>query len=57
MITKYGTFIVYQHKVTKEIVELDLTDDAGIKKFAEDPEWEKIEYIDDVPTTENTEEE
>ena len=40
--TKYGTFVMYQHKTTDEVIEIALADEEELKKYAEDPEWREV---------------
>jgi len=42
MITKYGTYKMYQNIETDEVKEIPLADEEELKKYAEDSSWKEV---------------
>lgn len=46
MLTKYGTYVMFQHEVTKEVVEIPLSDVETLTKYAGDRDWRELGDIE-----------
>lgn len=55
MMEKYGTYVSYQNIETKEIIDIPLSDNESITKYASDEAWREYTNVDRDEEKENFE--